>query len=154
MFAKIKNNRGAACMLVCALLLMILFILQFTPFWQYGEAGESCSISSYVWFPSDQKELESWLGAQAEDHDLNSFVGMPILTLVLSAAGAVLCLIKPDNGWTALLPTACGLFGAIGYLTTPALKLGMGWTWHLLLCIALLVLGVFGLVQWIREIRG
>jgi len=66
----------------------------------------------------------------------------------------VICLIKPDNGLTALLPAACGLAGMIGYLTTPALKLGTGWTWHLLICIVLLVLGVYGLMQLVKEMRG
>ncbi len=154
MLEKIKSNKAAMCMLISAVLMVILLVLQFTPFWHHGEAGESCSISSYVWFPGDQKALETWLGSQAADHDLNSFVGMPILILALSAAGAVICLIKPDKGATPLLSTACGLAGMIGYLTTPALKLGTGWAWHLLICIALLALGVYGVVQWVKEMRG
>lgn len=154
MFQKYFNGKTSMANVICAVLMILLLIMQFTPFWQYGEAGESCSISAYVWFPSDHKDLETWLGTQAEDHDLNSFVGMPILTLVLSAAGAALCLIKPEKGAMALLPTVCGAAGMIGYLTTPALKLGAGWAWHLLICIALLVLGVYGVVQWVREMRG
>ncbi len=154
MMEKIKSNKAAACMVVSAILMVILLVLQFTPFWHYGEAGESCSISGYVWFPSDQKALESWLGTQAENHDLNSFVGMPILILLLSAVGAVICMIKPDAGAAPLLPAACGLAGIIGYLTTPALKLGAGWAWHLLICIALLALGVYGLMQWVKELRA
>lgn len=154
MFAKIRDNRAAMCTLVCAVLMIVLLVVQFTPFWHYGEAGESCSISSYVWFPSDHKELETWLGEQDGAHDLNSFVGMPILILVLSAAGAVICLIKPDKGASALLPAVCGAAGMIGYLTTPALKLGAGWAWHLLICVALLALGVYGIVQWAKELKN
>lgn len=154
MFEELRNNKCAMCNWICALLMIVLLVMQFTPFWHYGEAGESCSISGYVWFPSDQKDLESWLGTQADGHDLNSFVGMPILVLVLSAVGAVLCLIKPDKGMTTLLPTLCGAVGGIAYLTTPALKLGSGWAWHLLICIALLALGVCSLVQWAKEMKN
>lgn len=154
MLANIKNNKSAMCNVICALLLMILLVMQFTPYWQYGEAGESCSIGSYVWFPSDHKDVETWLNGQIEDFDLNGFVGMPVLLLALSAVGAVLCLIKPDKGWTALLPTLCGAAGTIAYLTDAALKLGSGWAWHLLICIVLLALGIYGLTQWIKEIRS
>jgi len=154
MSKEIRKNKWATCNWICALLMIVLLVMQFTPFWYYGEAGESCSISGYVWFPSDQKDLESWLGTQADGHDLNSFVGMPILVLVLSAVGAVLCLIKPDKGMISLLPTLCGVVGGIAYLTTPALKLGSGWAWHLLICIALLALGIYSLVQWGKDMKN
>lgn len=154
MMEKIRNNKGAMVNVICAVLMAILLVLQFTPFWHYGEAGENCSIGSYVWFPNDHNDLEKWLGTQAEGHDLNSFVGMPILILALSALGAVMCFIKPDSGWTALFPTACGVTGMIGYLTNEALKLGVGWIWHLLICIALLALGLVGLGQWVNEMKN
>ena len=135
-------------------LMAMLLVLQFMPFWHYGEAGESCSISSYVWFPTDHKALETWRGEQAQAHDLNSFVGMPILILVLSAVGAALCLAAPGKGAAPLLSAACGIAGMIGYLTTPALKLGTGWAWHLLICIGLLALGAYSLMQQIKELRA
>ena len=154
MMEQIRNNKRAAIHIFCAVLMAILLILQFTPFWHYGEAGESCSIGSYVWFPSDCKALETWLCDQIENHDLNRFVGMPILMMALIAVGAVLCLIKPEQGITAVLPTLCGAAGIICYLTVPALKLGSSWAWHLLICIALLALGVIGLVQWYKDLRA
>lgn len=151
MLKRILNNRTALCNLLCALLMTILLVLQFTPFWQYGEAGESVSISGYVWFPSDHKALETWLGEQVEGFNLNSFVGTPILILALSTLGAVLCLIKPDRRWTAVLPIACGAAGTICYLSNAALKLGMGWTWHLLICILLLAIGIFNLACQMKK---
>ena len=154
MISKIKENKTAMCMVICAVLMAILLFLQFAPFWHYGEAGETCSISSYVWFPGDHKALENWLISQADGHDLNSFVGMPILILVLSAIGTVICLLKPDKSLTPVLPVGCGLAGVIGYLGTPALRLGAGWVWHLLICVALLGLGIYGITQWVMELRG
>jgi len=154
MLKELRKNKWATCNWICALLMIVLLVMQFVPFWHFGEAGESCSISSYVWFPSDYKDLESWLDTQAEGHDLNSFVGMPILVLVLSAVGAALCLIKPDKGMTTLLPALCGAAGTWAYLTTPALKLGAGWAWHLRICIALLALGIYSLMQWAKEMKN
>ncbi|MBR5547182.1 MAG: hypothetical protein IKU70_09435 [Clostridia bacterium] len=154
MINKFKNNRGMTVNVICAVLMAILLVLQFVPFWHYGEAGESCSISGYIWFPSDHKELESWLISQAEDHDLNSFVGMPILVLVLSVVGSIFCLLKADQNWVGLFPLACGAAGAVAYLTIPALRLGVGWTWHLLLCIVLAVLGGYGLMQQVKEMKS
>ncbi len=134
--------------------MIILPVMQFTPFWQYGDAGESCSISSYVWFPSDHKALESWIGSQVDGFDLSGFVGMPILTLVLCAFGAVICLMKPEQEWVALLSVICGAAGMVNYLGNAALRLGVGWTWHLFVCIVLLALGTAGLVQWCRNFRA
>lgn len=151
MMEKIKNNKGALINVICAVLMVVLLVLQFTPFWHYGEAGEACSISDYVWFPTDHKDVESWIAGQVEGHTLNGFVAMPILVLVLSAVGAVLCMVKLDNGWMALLPTACGAVGSVAYLMDAALKLGAGWMWHLVICIALLALGILNLVQCIKE---
>lgn len=153
MIEKFRNNKVMTVNVLCAVLMAILLFLQFVPFWQYGEAEESCSISSYIWFPSDHKELESWLTSQAKNHDLNSFVGMPILVLVLCAVGTIFCLVKADQGWAMLFPLACGVAGSVTYLTTPALQLGAGWTWHLLLCIVLAALSVGGLVQQGKEMK-
>ena len=150
---KIRSNKGMAINVLCAVLMAILLFLQFTPFWHYGEAGETCSISSYIWFPSEHKEVDSWLTSQAEGHDLNSFVAMPILTLVLSAVGMIFCLMKAKNGWTALFSAACGTVGILTYLISPALRLGNGWAWHLLLCIVLTALGVVGLIQQIEGFK-
>lgn len=154
MVEKLRNNKVTGCMVVCGVLMALLLALQFTPFWYYGEAGESCSISGYVWFPTDQKALESWLTSQTEAHNLNSFVVGPILTLLLSAVGAVVCLFAPHKGATPFVPAVCGLTGMIGYMTTPALKLGTGWIWHFLICIALLMLGVYSLIECARQRRA
>ena len=153
MTEKFRNNKGMIVNVLCAVLMAILLVLQFVPFWHCGEAGENCSISGYVWFPSDHKELESWITSQAKDHDLGSFVGMPILVLVLSFVGSIFCLMKADQNWVGLFSLACGVAGAVAYLTTPALQLGTGWTWHLLLCIALAMLGVYELTQQVQEMK-
>lgn len=139
--------------LVSAALMLVLLILQFTPFWHFdGESEQSSSIQSYVWFPEDHKELDSYLSESCGvDYSLNSIVAMPVLVLVLGAVGVVLCIMKGRHWATALLPAACGLVGTWGYLSRAAYHLGSGWGFHLVLCIAVLILGVSAAVLGVRE---
>ena len=53
-----------------------------------------------------------------------------------------------------LLPVACGLSGLIGYLSTPALKTGMGWRWHVVICAAMLIVAIAGFAAWWMENRN
>ena len=48
MIEKFRNNKGMLVNVLCAVLMAILLVLQFVPFWHYGEAGENCSIGGYV----------------------------------------------------------------------------------------------------------
>ena len=147
----LKGNKTVVWNVLGAVLMAILLVMQFTPFWQYGEAGESCSISSYVWFPNDNGDVESWLEGQIEDFSINDVILVPILVLLLGFLGVVICLLKRDARMAALLPTACGAVGTIGYLGNAALKLGNNWGFHLLLCIAIAAAGVLCLTSANKE---
>ena len=127
----------------CLFLMLLLLVLQFTPFWSYGEAGEmSASIGQYIWFPSDHTgltaEFKATLGSEFE---INQVVLWPIVLLVACAAGAVLCLFKQEHYAAPIVSMLAGLAGTIGYLVTPALKLGTAWWLHWVLSLLLLALG-------------
>jgi len=128
---------------VCALLMLVLLAMQFLPYWTYGEEGTlQASIGQYVWFPGEYKELDTHLGEQlGKGYDITQMVTGPILVLVLSAVGAVLCLVKAGARATALLPMGCGAAGIVTYACTAALRLGSLWWVHLLLAAAILVCG-------------
>lgn len=147
----LKGNKTVGWNVLCAVLMAILLVMQFTPFWQYGETGESSSISAYVWFPNDNGDVESWLESQIEDFNINDVILTPILVLLLGGLGVVICLLKRDSRMAALLPTACGAAGAVGYLGNAALRLGNGWAFHLLLCIAIAAAGVLCLINAKKE---
>lgn len=137
------KNLTKICNLTCVLLMVLLLVLQFVPFWHYGEAsGESTSISSLIWFPGDNGSCEKYLKANDPDFAIDQLLGTAIGILVLSAAGIVLCAMKSDRAWTALFPAGCGLIGTVGYLRHPALQLGSAWQLHLMLSIALLLLAL------------
>ncbi len=141
--SKFFSNRTSICNLIAALMLVILLVLHFTPFWQYGENQElSTSIQGYIWFPTDNNTLTKHISeAIAEDHSVDSILMMPILVIVLGAVGAVLCLAKNDQWWTGIFPVACGCVGAWGYLSKAAFQLGTNWVLHLIVCIVLIAVG-------------
>lgn len=129
--------------IMCMGMMLMLLVLQFAPFWTYGEAGDmTASISRYVWMPTQVKELETSLQATlGSDFDVSQMVLCPIIVLVGAAAGAVLCLIKQDSIITPVVAVVTGLGGMIGYLSQPALRMGIGWGVHLALCIMILLTG-------------
>ena len=49
--------------IVCAVLMLAVLVLQFTPYWHIGEGEEqqNVSIGAYVWFPTDHKEVDTYM---------------------------------------------------------------------------------------------
>lgn len=144
------NSRTKIVHYVCAALLLVLLVMQFTPFWHIPESGEAVSIGGYIWFPTEHTDLTSYLQETiSEDFLVNNVLIPCILMLVLSAFGIVLCVIKAGDLLPSLFPAACGLSGIIGFLAKPALRLGSGWVWMLLISIVLLAGGVYAIwLQW------
>lgn len=141
---------------ICAVLMAVLLVLQFVPFWHFadGEEQAAVSISSYIWFPADNDGVDDYLSAAIEDHSINDMLVTPILLLVLCAVGVVFCLIKSRNPFALLLPLASGFVGTVGYLTTPALQMGGAWVLHLLVSILLLAAAAAGFVLHWKDSRA
>lgn len=136
------------CNICCAVLALILLILQFTPFWTPGEGAAPVSIGGYVWFPTEHADLTSYIQQNTDSaFTINAIVIPAVLMLALSAAGAVLGVLKRDEFWAGVFPIACGISGLWGFLSQPALRLGSTWVLQLVLCILMLALGVFGMVK-------
>lgn len=137
--------------ILCAVVMAVLLVLEFTPYWHYGEGEEaaSASINAYIWMPSDQGDLINYFGdALGEKPDINNEIGTPILILVLSLLGVVLCCVKPALPLSSLCGAVLGISGLMGYLGSAVLKLGSLWGLHLGLCIAALALGALGLAAF------
>lgn len=135
------------------MLMLILLVLQFVPFWSYGDAGETASISSYLWFPTENKALESSLQETlADSHfSVDAIVLPSILMLLLAAIGLFFCLWKSTSKAVALLPIATGAVGLWDYLAEPVMKLGMGWGWHVAVCAVLILMGACALYAAQRQ---
>lgn len=142
---KLRNVGTQTFSLVCAVLLAVLLVLQFTPFWSFEDGGEQMqvSIGSYIWFPANNDALEDYLSAQIDDHSINDILVPPILVLVLSAVGLVLCVVKARLLPVLLLPLACGIAGMAG-MAMPAMQLG-AWGWQMALSVLLVLTAGAGL---------
>jgi len=131
--------------IITIILMGVLLVLHFMPFWSYD--GISTSIQSYVWFPTDHAPLESYIAGQVGgDYQINDIVLMPILVLVMTVIGIILCIAKSDIAFVSLIPLACGLVGVWGYLCQPAFQLGTNWVLHLLVCVAMIATSALSMV--------
>ena len=131
---------------VSVVLMAVYVILLFLPFWSYD--GISSSIQSYIWFPGEKAELTAYLTAQlGESYTINNIIWPPILSFVAAAVGVILCAMYNDEPLMCLIPIVGGLIGVWGYLTTPAFQLGGNWILHLVVCIAMILIGVLTLLS-------
>lgn len=142
-------KKSKICNITCIILMAVILILQFMPFWSYD--GMSTSIQAYIWYPSDHAPLETYLAGEIDGYTINNILIMPILVLVTSVAGIVLCLIKSGEPWSGLLPLVCGIAGLWGYLFKPAYRLGGNWVLHLIVCIALAVVAALRIYFQVKE---
>lgn len=152
MLTRLKANQKIHSY-ICAALMLLLLVLQFMPFWHYGEQGElSASINAYIWLPMDHNDLTDYLTASiGDDYVINQILFMPIVTLILEACGIPFCLFKSKHPASLLFPAACGFAGVWGYLTKPAFRLGANWGVHLALCIAMLLVAACALYTEYRS---
>ena len=60
---------------------------------------------------------------------------------------AAACAMYNDEPLMCLIPIIGGLIGAWGYLTTHAFQLGGNWILHLVVCIAMILIGVLTLLS-------
>lgn len=137
-----------------AALLAVILICQFTPFWTYttDDGNASVSISSYIWFPTENKALDTYIfNGVGDGYDINQLVPPAVLVLILAAVGVVMCLFKSGNLWTSLLPLGCGLAGLWGFLFKAGFKLGTSWGIHVILYAAALIVGVLALYFSLKQ---
>ena len=124
---------------ICALLILAMIVLLFTPYWQYTtkeknpdtgkreEVTKTISISDYVWFPRDHKDLAKDYEKTTDlEMSVNDEVTMPIVLLLLGAIG---CIYGAINAKTFVAPLATLLLGAYSgmcYASSAFLKMGIG----------------------------
>jgi len=129
-------EKSKICNIICIVLMGLLLVLHFMPFWSYD--GMTTSIQGYIWFPTDHAPLESYLAGQiGGDYSINSILLMPIMVLLTTVVGIVSSISMSDNLFVGILPLGCGLIGAVGYLSKAAFHLGTNWGLHLAVCVAL-----------------
>ena len=155
MASRTNNGLARICNYICVVLMLVILVFQFLPFWHYSTEEESfaTSIQTYIWFPGECRDLDDYLAEQTgnEDIEAGQILGMPILVLVSGAVGIVLCLIKAKSAIVSLLPAICGISGIWGFLSTPAFQLGSNWVVSLVLCIAVLLVSLVSLLTLAKK---
>lgn len=148
-------SKSRICTWICAALILIMLILQFTPFWTYEteDGSASCSINGYVWMPDCHADTTEYLQSALGDSSfsVNNVYAFPAAQLAFLLVGLAFCLIKPDTPVGPLAGIAAGAFGAAGYMTRTALRLGSAWSLHLLVSVAIILMGVVAIVAKARE---
>jgi len=145
------KKRTDICTWVCGGLMLLLLILQFVPFWNVD--GQGISISTYIWFPTNHPEVTSYMkGELGDSFAVNQIVLMPVIHLVACVVGMILCLMKkPVPVW--ILAVIAGVAGIFGFAAGAAFRLGSAWVLHLLICIVLLVAGIYTLLLSTGKIK-
>lgn len=147
------KNSTKTLNLACMLLMAVLVLLQFTPYWSVD--GEGVSLMGYLGFPNDHSNLSSWLNSTIPGgFTINEIVSWILFTAALCIAGVILCLKYREKISAALVPAGAGLLGILFCVNEPAFRLGRLWVLYLLLYCVILILAVGNFVLWRKCCRN
>ena len=147
-----KENPTKAWNAVCALLILVLLVTQFLPFWHYGEPDKTVSISSFVWLLTDHDAVSGSLSeAMGETVTVNTVFAPAVLMLCFGVVSLAMILWKTDSGLVTAIPLLTALVGFWQYLGKRVYRLGNGWVLHLTLCVVLAAVSAWRLWKWGRD---
>lgn len=110
--------------------------------------------NGYVWLPGSHTELVSYLEANAGTVDINDVIVMPIWTLLLAAVGIICCITCNSIPVTSAVSVVFGIIGLWGHLSCPVFRLSSFWGLHIVLCIAAILIGIVGIIPFVKETAG
>lgn len=147
-----KNERiTPLCNILCALLLVVMLVMQFQPFWtcagcsSHKGVEQDVSIADYLWRPNQHKTItkemtELYRDIYGDDfRDSNGkkakFRANDILPATLtvflgSVVGILCCVFLRKKFFVAAIPVVVGVAGVLGYTSYPALQVGYNWQTH------------------------
>lgn len=131
---------------IVMVLMLILLVLQFAPFWSADGVG--VSIAKYTWLPLNADEckvLTEQLTGQIAGYEINSFVGASLIFEICFIFGSLICLTNASSPISSICPLIGSVTGIYSFLAVPALKLGSTCSIQLILCIVLLVVAAFNM---------
>ena len=147
---RIKPMRAAQRRsLICALMLLVMLVCQFLPYWSDGE-GMRLSVQTYIWFPDYHQDLTKILEPLVDKFPCNHVVAVSLPLMFLCSVGLFVCLKKAGSrsgGILAILTGGCGL---LAYLLDPVMRAGAG-LWLHIAVLALIVLSGCWLLHAPRE---
>ena len=129
-------------------------VLMFVPYYNNGEV--TTSIQGYVWtqYAAFKDYFKTEFANRGLEYAINSQVGAPILMLVLGVLTLVFNVIYPEKIRAIVVTLAYGIAAIWGLASTLTLQLGSLYVVHLILAIAVTVLAVLNIVQYVLESRS
>lgn len=153
----LKRNYTSVCNITCAVLMLVLLILQFLPgYWTAQKTlpepdgtfkTESPSLQLYMWAPTEFTAVDKSLDKQFEKSlVMNDAVMMPVVTLIAGVLTIFFTIFKLEKKWVAILPAIGGGFGVCGYLLYPVFQMNSMWIIHLIVSALIFVIGLGAVV--------
>lgn len=133
---KLKENPRVVLNLMMALVMGLLAVLQFLPFW-YVE-GEGISPMGYLGFPDDHSGLTSWLASSVPGYNINQIVFWIFFITAFCITGVILCIRFREKTAPALVPVTVFVLGILYWISSPVFRLGSVWVLHLVVYLLLL----------------
>ena len=129
-------------------------VLMFVPYYNNGEV--TTSIQGYVWtqYAAFKDYFKTEFANRGLEYAINSQVGAPILMLVLGVLTLGFNEIYPEKIRAIDVALAYGIAAIWGLASTLTLQLGSLYVVHLILAIAVTVLAVLNIVQYVLESRS
>lgn len=132
------------CNVLCVILMAVILVLQFTPFWELN--GQQVSIGSYIWFPLDHEDLTVHIQETVQpDFQVNSLVISALCQLILPVAGAFLLLGSREGIGVPICAAVCGAATLLGFLTEPVFRMGICWAVYPVLAVLMLAAAVISI---------
>ncbi len=140
---------------VCVVLMLLLLVTQFLPFWNCAGCEDGmASVSDYVWFPNRHKDITNNImkDLYGKTFVVSQVVNAPLLILFGCVLGIILCIKNAHKPLTAIIPLIVGGAGVIGYLTTPGLQVGQNWIVHVIAAALVMVCALVSLSELVVKL--
>lgn len=141
---KLKENPKVILNLMMALVMGLLAVLQFLPFWHVE--GEGISPMGYLGFPDDHSNLTSWLASSVAGYNINQIVFWIFFITAFCVAGVILCIRFREKTAPAVIPVIVFALGILYWTISPVFRMGTLWVLHLGLYLLLLGLAAAAFV--------
>ena len=164
-----KNEKWTSvCNLICVVLLIVVLVMQFQPFWTcpgcktHKKVEKEVSIAEYIWTPKHHDSLtdemtdyyREYYGPDYKDPITgrkfkfvpNYILPAPLTVFLGCVVGIVGCVIFRKKFFMAGIPLVVGVAGMLGHLTYPAMMIGKDNQTHLILLIVVTAVAAISLI--------
>ena len=129
------------CNVVCVMLMAVLLILQFSPFWELN--GQQISIGGYIWFPTSHENLTAhFQEVIAPGFKVDSLVLSSLVQLLLPAVGIGLLIYNRESLYIPVCAAVCGTGTLCSFLFKTAFQQGVHWYLYPVLAVILLIAAI------------